>query len=121
MEILCDIMQPRAVELMQHVARATVNIEGQISGGVFLTGGGANVRGLAEIAEQVFDAPTRVGFLEESHFGGLLEEVKTPGWATACGLALLSLRTQLRNGPGSGKSSARRVAEWIGNFRDRFR
>jgi len=68
-EILCDIMQPRAVELMQHVSKEVASAKQQISGGVFLTGGGALVRGLAEIAEQVFDAPTRVGMLDSSHFG----------------------------------------------------
>ena len=119
-EILCDIMQPRAVELMQHVARETASAKAQISGGVFLTGGGATVRGLPEIAEQVFDAPTRAGFLEPTFFGGLAEEVQGPQWATACGLALLSMRGQMR-GEGGGKSSARRVKEWFGSFRDRFR
>ena len=120
-EILCDIMQPRAVELMQHVSRETSNAKAQISGGVFLTGGGARVRGLAEIAEQVFDAPTRVGFLEPSYFGGLAEEVQGPQWATASGLALCSMRSQMRAQGMGGKSSAKRVAEWIGNFRDKFR
>ncbi|MBV9216346.1 MAG: cell division protein FtsA [Acidobacteria bacterium] len=120
-EILCDIMQPRAVELMQHVARETVAAKAQISGGVFLTGGGAMVRGLPEIAEQVFDAPTRVGFLEASYVGGLADEIQGPHWAVASGLALISMRNQLRDGSGNGKSSAKRVAEWLGNFRDKFR
>ncbi len=120
-EILCDIMQPRAVELMQHVARETRSTKAQISGGVFITGGGAMVRGLAEVAEQVFDAPTRAGYLERSFFGGLAEEVQEPQWATACGLALYSMRVQLRGEGGGGKSSARKVAEWFGSFRDKFR
>jgi len=120
-EILCDIMQPRAVELMQLVAQETSSTKLQISGGVFLTGGGAMVRGLPEVAEQVFDAPTRAGFLELSHFGGLAEEIRGPQWATVCGLAYFSLQGLMRgDGPG-GKSSVRRVAEWIGNFRDKFR
>lgn len=121
MEILCDIMQPRAVELLQHVARETSAAKAQISGGVFLTGGGAIVRGLAEIAEQVFDAPTRVGFVEESRVGGLSDEIRGPQWATACGLAMISMREMMRGGAGGGKSSARKVADWIGNIRDRFR
>ncbi|MBP9110282.1 MAG: hypothetical protein KBF83_12065, partial [Pyrinomonadaceae bacterium] len=121
MEILCDIMQPRAVELMQHVARETSAAKAQISGGVFLTGGGATVRGLAEIAEQVFDAPTRVGFVDASYVGGLSEEVHGPQWATACGLALISMREQMRRGGSGGRSSAQRVAEWFGNIRGRFR
>ena len=120
-EILCDIMQPRAVELIQHVAREASKAKAQISGGVFLTGGGAMVRGIAEIAEQIFDAPTRAGFLEPSFFGGLAAEAKGPQWATACGLALRSMRTHQRNDSPGGKSSAGRVAEWFGSFRDKFR
>jgi len=121
MEILCDIMQPRAVELMQHVSRETNAAKAQISGGVFITGGGALIRGLPEVAEQVFDAPTRSGFLEPSYFGGLVEEIQGPQWATASGLALCSMRSQLRGEGVGDKSSARRVAEWFGTFRDKFR
>lgn len=120
-EILCDIMQPRAVELIQHIAREAGKAKAQISGGVFLTGGGAMVRGLPEIAEQVFDAPTRAGYLEPAYFGGLAEEVQGPTWATACGLALRSMKTQARGDGTHGKSSAKKVAEWFGNFRDKFR
>ena len=114
-------MQPRAVELMQHIAREVHSARSQISGGVFLTGGGAMVRGLPEIAEQVFDAPTRAGFPDETYFGGLAGEIRDPAWATACGLALASMKVQMRGDGYGGKSSARRVAEWFGNFRDKFR
>ena len=120
-EILCDIMQPRAVELMQHVAREASKAKAQISGGVFLTGGGAMVRGIAEIAEQIFDAPTRAGYLEPSFFGGLAEEVQGPQWAAACGLALRSMKMHLRSDSPGEKSSAKKVAEWFGSFRDKFR
>ena len=119
-EILCDIMQPRAVELIQHVAREVSSAKAQISGGVFLTGGGAAVHGLAEIAEQVFDAPTRIGSLEGAYFGGLVEEVQGPQWAVAAGLALVGMRIEMRHG-GGPRSSARRMADWLGSFRDKFR
>ena len=114
-------MQPRAVELMQHVAREVQSAKAQISGGVFLTGGGALVRGLAEVAEQVFDAPTRAGYTEQSYFGGLQEEVQGPQWAVASGLALVSMRSQMREGYGAGRSPARRVAEWFGGIREKFK
>jgi cell division protein FtsA len=120
-EILCDIMQPRAVELMQHVAKEATTAKLQISGGVFITGGGARVRGIAEIAEQVFDAPTRVGRIESSHFGGLVDEVKGPQWAVACGLALVSMRAEMREGTGRLKSPQARVAEWFGGLRQKFK
>lgn len=120
-EILCDIMQPRAVELLQHIAREANSARAQISGGVIMTGGGSLVRGMCEIAEQVFDAPTRLGFLEPEYFGGLAERVQGPEWATVSGLALASMRTQLRESGGGGKSSARKVAEFFGNIRNKFR
>ncbi len=120
-EILCDIMQPRAVELLQHIAHEVVGTQAQISSGVILTGGGSIARGMVEIAEQVFDAPTRLGYLEQEYFGGLAEQVRGPEWAVGCGLALSSMRSQIREGSNAGKSPTRKVAEWFENFRDKFR
>ncbi len=120
-EILCDIMQPRAIELLHHIAQEVLRAGGQISSGVVLTGGGSLNRGMVEIAEQVFDAPTRLGFIERRHFSGLVDEVQSPGWATACGLALASMRRQIREHNSGGKSPTRKVAEWFENFREKFR
>jgi cell division protein FtsA len=120
-EILCDIVQPRAIELLQHIALEVVNNGEPIPSGVILTGGGSLIRGMVEIAEQVFDAPTRLGFLDEEHFGGLAEEVQTPDWAVACGLALASMRAQIRGQTYGDKSPTRKVAEWFESFREKFR
>jgi cell division protein FtsA len=119
-EILCDIMQPRAVELLQHIAHEIAKVPSSIPSGVVLTGGGSLARGIVDIAEQVFDAPTRLGFLEDAYFGGFAGEVQSPAWATACGLALSSIRTQLRE-QSNGRSSKNKVTEWFENFRERFR
>jgi len=120
-EVLCDIMQPRAIELLQHIAHEAVGTQAQISSGVILTGGGSTARGMVEMAEQVFDAPTRLGYLEPEYFGGLAGEVKGPEWAVSCGLALSSMRSQIREFNMNGKSHTRKVAEWFENFRDKFR
>lgn len=120
-EILCDIMQPRAIELLHHLAHEVNQTRAQISSGVVLTGGGSQVRGMVEIAEQVFDAPTRLGFVNTEYFGGLAAEVQTPEWATACGLALASMRSQIREHSNGGRSTTRKVAEWFENFREKFR
>jgi cell division protein FtsA len=120
-EILCDIMQPRAIELLQHIAHEVAASKAQISGGVVLTGGGSLARGMIEIAEQVFDAPTRLGFLEPGYFGGLAERVQSPAWAVACGLALSSMREQVRESNNLSKSPSRKVAEWFENFRGKFK
>jgi cell division protein FtsA len=120
-EILCDIVQPRAVELLHLIAVEAANSGVQIPSGVVLTGGGSMIRGLVEVAEQVFDAPTRLGFLDKEYFGGLAEEVQTPDWAVACGLALSSMRSQIREQNYGGKSPTKKVAEWFENFREKFR
>jgi cell division protein FtsA len=119
-EILCDIMSPRAIELLHHIAEEVVTVGGQISSGVVLTGGGSIIRGIVEIAEQVFDAPTRLGLPEKANFAGLIDEIESPEWAVACGLALSSMRSQLRELQG-GKSPTQRVARWFENFREKFR
>jgi cell division protein FtsA len=120
-EILCDIMQPRAIEMLQHVAQEVVGTHAQISSGVVLTGGGSLTRGMVEIAEQVFDAPTRMGILEAEYFGGLMEKIQGPQWAAACGLALSSMRSQLRSSGSNGRHSPWKVSAWLENFREKFR
>lgn len=120
-EILSDILQPRAIELLQYIAGEVANTNAQISSGVILTGGSSSIRGIVEIAEQVFDAPTRVGLPRPELFGGLVDELTSPEWAVAIGLALTSMRSQIREYNSGGKSPTRKVAEWFENFRGKFR
>ena len=76
---------------------------------------------MVEIAEQVFDAPTRLGFVNTQRFGGLAVEVQKPEWATACGLALASVRRQMRAQVNGRHSTTRKVVEWFENFREKLR
>src|SRR5260370_40317790 len=91
-QILCDILQPRAEEVLMHVADEIKDAgwNRQLSSGVVLTGGGALLDGMVETAEQVFDAPVRIVYPERDRFGGLVEDVQSPAWAAAAGLALVS-------------------------------
>lgn len=120
-EILSDILQVRAIELLQYIAQEVNNSKAQISSGVVLTGGGSSIRGIVEIAEQVFDAPTRIGSPREELFGGLVNEVESPEWSVAIGLALTSMRSQMREYESGGMSPTRKVAEWFENIRGKFR
>lgn len=120
-ELLCDILQPRAVELLQYVAQEVANSGQQISSGVILTGGSASIRGIVEVAEQVFDAPTRVGSPREEVLGGLLDGLQNPEWAVATGLAMTSMRSQIRRSDSGSRSPGRKVAEWFENFRGKFK
>ena len=49
---------------------------------------------MTEIAEQVFDAPVRLGYPERDRFGGLVEDIQSPVWAAAAGLSLVTQRAQ---------------------------
>lgn len=120
-EILCDILQSRSIELLQHIAEQVSRVDIQIPSGVVLTGGGSHIRGLVEVAEQVFDAPTRLGFLESEYFSGLVDEVQNPEWAVAGGLALASMRLQMKQIQMNGKSPTQKVAQWFENIREKFR
>lgn len=91
-QLLCDILEPRAEELLSQVQEEIRNsgFDRQLSGGVVLTGGGSLLEGIVEVAEQVFDAPVRAA--GPFDVGGPSEEVREPGYATAVGLALYGMR-----------------------------
>src|SRR5262247_3640521 len=86
--ILSEILQPRAEEvfhlLWDEIRRA--GFEKALNSGIVLTGGGAMLEGVAEIAEQIFDLPVRRGC--PAGLGGLADHVNNPAFATAVGLVM---------------------------------
>ncbi|MCA1816779.1 MAG: cell division protein FtsA [Acidobacteria bacterium] len=123
-QILCDILQPRAEEVLMHVADEIRESgwERQLSSGVVLTGGGALLGGMVEVAEQVFDAPVRIGYPERDRFGGLVEDVQSPAWTAAAGLSLVAQRalaSEARAAAGKRGASVG-FGGLFNKFRDRF-
>jgi cell division protein FtsA len=92
--MLTDITEPRVQEFLMLVRDELrrAGLESQIPAGIILTGGGAKLRGLVELAEHVFKLPVRVaaprGLAEMS------EEVSQPEYSTAVGLVLYGARTR---------------------------
>src|SRR4029453_18493648 len=74
-QVLGDVLQARAEEICQlaltEIRRA--GFDRSLNSGVVLTGGGAILEGMAEIAEQIFDMPVRRG--TPSGIGGLVDVV----------------------------------------------
>jgi cell division protein FtsA len=66
--------------------------EKSLNSGIVLTGGGAILDGLPEIAEQIFDLPIRRG--APVGIGGLADHVNSPAFASAVGLTLFAQRSQ---------------------------
>lgn len=88
---LCEILQPRAEELLTLI-REDLTKNGWDEpprGGVVLTGGGAKLDGLLELAEQIFSAAVRYGLPQR--LGGLVDVINSPTWCTASGLLLYGL------------------------------
>ncbi|HEX8746457.1 MAG TPA: cell division protein FtsA [Pyrinomonadaceae bacterium] len=123
-QILCDILQPRAEEVLMQVADEIKESgwERQLSSGVVVAGGGALLDGMVEVAEQVFDAPVRIGYPERDRFGGLVEDVQSPAWAAAAGLALVAQRSQMNEMRAlvGKRGSAGRLTHFVSKFRNRF-
>jgi cell division protein FtsA len=123
-QILCDILQPRAEEVLMHVADEIRESgwDRQLSSGVVLTGGGSLLGGMVEVAEQVFDAPVRLGYPERDRFGGLVEDIQTPAWTAAAGLSLVASRANaVEARSASGKRGATGgLTAFVSKFRNRF-
>jgi cell division protein FtsA len=63
-----------------------------IPAGLVLTGGSANLPGIAELAQEVARIPVRVG--EPVSLYGVSDELKDPAYATSVGLLLWKMRNQ---------------------------
>ena len=99
---LSDILQPRAEELLGLVREdmQRLGLDREIRSGVVLTGGGAELEGIVEIAEAIFEGPVRRGI--PSGVGGLVDVISRPEWATATGLLLYGNRNKMARRRGAG-------------------
>lgn len=92
---LNNILEARAFELFDFVAKelAPLALDEALTG-VVLTGGGARLQSMCDVAERVLQCQARIGLPT-----GILdwpEEIETPEWTTAAGLAMYSARLKLR-------------------------
>ncbi len=92
--ILSEILEPRVEEIFtlvdQEIERT--GLKELLASGVVITGGSALLPGIAEIADQVFQLPTRIGFPQR--ISGLVDVVNGPMFATAVGLVLYGMEHQ---------------------------
>jgi len=90
------ILQARAEDLFDIVRGelSAVGMEKSLGGGLVLTGGGARLPGLCDVADQMLEC--------ESHKGVPVEiqdwhaDLEDPAWATAAGLAMYSGRIKIQ-------------------------
>ena len=119
--ILSEILQPRAEEIFHmvwdEIRRA--GYEKSLNSGIVLTGGGAILDGMPEIAEQIFDLPIRRGC--PTGVGGLADHVNSPDVCHSRGLSLYAHRNSMddagRAPLGRGRVGPRRRHGCDGFFR----
>ncbi len=93
---LTGIIEPRAAEIAKLVYRdlEKVGLDKEIRSGVVVVGGGAEMEGIVELIEQIFDQQARKGV--PRGLGGLADTVSGAEWAAAAGLLLWGFRDQAR-------------------------
>lgn len=103
-ELLAHIIHQRLDEILGMVLERIESCEygGHLPAGVILTGGGAHLAGIVELAREVFAMPVRKG-VPERRISGLVDNVQAPRYAVPVGLALYGAR-QVVGGrsPGAG-------------------
>ena len=99
------IIRPRMEETFKLVKEKIdkLSISRPLGGGVVITGGGAQLLGAAELASQVFRLPVRVG--NPLPVGGLVEDYRSPAFATAVGLVLEGFDREQKPEDGPGGES----------------
>lgn len=121
---LADIIEPR-VEEVAGLIYDEIKKSGQerlLASGVIITGGCANLEGMPELAENIFNLPARKG--SPIGVGGLVDVVNNPSYATGVGLLLYGYKHSnvRRRGFNAGRSMKKlfsgnkildKISEWF--------
>ncbi len=96
-QILGEILEPRMEEIFTLVQREIyrAGMENVMASGLVLTGGSALLDGVTDVAESIFNLPTRLG--KPRGIGGLVDVVNNPMYATGVGLVMYGARNQSAN------------------------
>ncbi len=120
-QTLAEIIEPRMEEILSLVHDEVVRTgyKNMIASGLILTGGGAILEGVPELAEQIFNLPVRRG--TPIGIGGLVDLVSSPLYATGVGLVLYGSKNRAQSRFKVGESNifskvTHRMREWIGEF-----
>lgn len=87
---IAEVIEARLEEILHYVNLELkgINREALLPAGVVLTGGGALVPGMVELAKRKLRLPAQIGYPKP--LGGIMDQVDGPSFATMVGLILLS-------------------------------
>jgi cell division protein FtsA len=106
---LSEIIRVRIEELLRLVMLEMPQSDYQklIPAGLVITGGGANLPGIAELGEKITRMPVRVG--RPSGLGGVADSLTDPAYATGVGLLLWKLHNQETNNPATREGALHKL------------
>ena len=105
---LASVIGPRVEEILEltlNELRRAGFPEEVLTSGIVLTGGASLLRGVVELAEDVFNLPARIGVPQE--VGTLSDRIRNPRYATVIGLLHAAKKRAQQNGISAGKPNRR--------------
>jgi cell division protein FtsA len=121
-----EIVEARLEEIFDAIQKELKKIgrAGKLPSGVVLTGGTANLKGITQYAKDKLGLAARVG--KASGYGGVVEDIDQPQYATAVGLMLTDVHgaqsvAHHASTKGNGKAAIKNVGGMVSKFLDRFK
>lgn len=93
---MVEIIQARYHEIFSLVREelARIHRDGMLPAGVIMTGAGAKLPGVLDLARETLNLPVQIGFPQ--NFEGVVDKIDDPAYATAIGLILWGARFEGR-------------------------
>lgn len=97
-----EIVEARLEELFEAIQLQLrkAGRAGKLPSGVVLTGGGAQLKHMADYAKHYLGLAARVG--KPTGYGGVADDIEKPAYATAIGLMLIDAERSSQNGSSTG-------------------
>jgi cell division protein FtsA len=126
---LARVIHARVEEILELVFYEikSSGLEKKLVGGIVITGGGAQLKNITQLSEFVTGLDSRIGYPNEHLAKGLVEEVKSPVYATGVGLVLKGLYDEsesgnaIREGHAEVTSEAKEKTEKKSHIFNRFK
>ncbi len=117
--VLSEIIEPRVQEIFTLIQRDLIKsgCYDYLTSGLVITGGTANLNGIAQAAEQIFNLPVRVG--QPNGVGGLTDLIKLPEYSGGVGLTVYGANAGVSSKPATSRASSaiklfKKVGNWFG-------
>lgn len=119
-ELIAHVIEERLDEVFGLVRQeiGALPLPGPLGAGFVLTGGGAGLPGIVELAQQICEAPVRAG-VPANGLTGLAESVGRPKFATGAGLVVYGAERMLDAGEGVSALASdlvSKVGSWLKEF-----